>query len=119
PEDDAENTRWLAQLDARADVVRKSLPYRRVQVETLREDWPEKRAEAERRVHTFVERAKEQGGTAMFIPYRVQGLRRYERVLNGLSYVSDGVGLLPHPEVTQWIERQIVALRAKPFGGRT
>ncbi|PZR50419.1 MAG: hypothetical protein DI537_57865, partial [Stutzerimonas stutzeri] len=57
PGDDAENERWMAYLDARADAVRKSAPYRRVQVETLREDWPEKRKEAERRIRAFVQRA--------------------------------------------------------------
>lgn len=50
---DAVNERWLAYLDARANAVRKSAPYRRVQVETLREDWPEKRGRAERALDTL------------------------------------------------------------------
>ncbi len=90
--------------------MRRSQPFRRVQVETLREDWPEKRAEAERRVRTFVQRASDEGGTAIVIPFRVQGFGPYSRVLEGLRYVSDGTGLLPHPEVTHWIERQIAEL---------
>ena len=60
--DDVENKRWMAYLDARADAVRKSAPYRRVQVETLREDWPEKREPAERRIRDFVQHASASGG---------------------------------------------------------
>lgn len=123
--DDAENERWMAYLDARADAVRKSAPYRRVQVETLREDWPVKRKEAERRTRDFVKRASASGGNAIVIPYRVQGFGPYARVLRDLDYVSDGQGLLPHPNVAMWIEQQIKTLKAGPFrepagaGGRS
>lgn len=113
--DDAENERWMAYLDARADAVRKSAPYRRVQVETLREDWPEKREPAERRIRDFVKRTSASGGKAIVIPYRVQGFGPYARVLRDLDYVSDGRGLLPHPNVAKWIEQQIKALKAGPF----
>ena len=61
PGDDAENERWLKQLDARAEVVRKSLPFHAVQVATLREDWPDKRVEAEKRIRAFVERSAKEG----------------------------------------------------------
>lgn len=117
--DDAENERWMAYLDARADAVRKSAPYRRVQVETLREDWPEKREPAERRIRDFVKRASASGGKAIVIPYRVQGFGPYARVLGGLDYISDGQGLLPHPNVTMWIEQQIRALATGPFRAGT
>jgi sirohydrochlorin cobaltochelatase len=107
PGDDAENERWLAQLDARADVVRRALPFRRVQVETLREDWPEKRAEAEQRIREFVSRASRENGRALVVPFRVQGFGPYAKVLEGLEYASDGRGLIPDPEVTRWVARQI------------
>ena len=125
PGDDVENERWIAYIDARADAVRKSLPFRRVQVETLREDWPEKRKEAEERIRAFVKRVSDTGGRAIVIPFRVQGFGPYAKVLAGLDYVSDGQGLLPHPNVTMWIEQQIKALEAGPFrepasgGGRS
>lgn len=115
PEDDAENARWLAQLDARADAARQSLPFRRVQVETLREDWPEKRSEAQRRIRAFVQGATEHGATAIVLPFRVQGFGPYAEILEGLQYTSDGMGLIPHPQVTQWIERQIEMLRLASF----
>ena len=111
PGDDAENERWLKELDARAAVVRKALPFRAVRVETLREDWPEKRAPAEQRIRTFVEQSAKTGGRALVIPFRVQGFGPYAKVLEGLEYVSDGQGLIPHPSVTQWIAHQIETLR--------
>lgn len=111
PGDDDENARWVAELEARAEAIRRARPFRRVQVATLREDWPEKRAEAETRVQDFVARARAEGGTAIVIPFRVQGFGPYADVLKSLDYVSDGVGLLPADEVTHWMERQADALR--------
>lgn len=115
PGDDDENARWIAKLDDRAKAIRARLPFRRVQVETLREDWPEKRVDAERRIRAFVERAGAEGGVAIVIPFRVQGFGPYKKVLEGLTYASDGQGLIPHAEVTTWIERQIGTLEHGAF----
>src|SRR5690606_40608626 len=112
PADDDEDARWKAQLDERADLVR-ALGFRHVQVETLREDWPEKRKEAEARVRAYVEAAARDGGRAIVIPFRVQGFGPYEKVLAGLDYVSDGRGLVPHPAVAEWVRREAAALRAE------
>jgi sirohydrochlorin cobaltochelatase len=115
PGDDAENARWISTIDARAEAVRKAAPFRRVEVMTLREDWPDKRPEAERRARAFVERAKTEGGVAIVLPFRLQGFGPYKEVLKGLEYTSDGHGLLPHPNVTRWIDEQIGALDRGPF----
>lgn len=115
PEDDAENTRWLAHIDAQADAVRASLPFRRVRVETLREDWPDKRAVAEARIREFVRSTTETGGRAIAIPFRVQGFGPYADVLEGLDYAADGQGLLPHEAVTGWIRRETEALQSASF----
>ena len=56
--DDAENERWLAYMDRLAEQTRSTLPFHRVQVATLREDWPEKRVEAQRAVRRFVENSR-------------------------------------------------------------
>lgn len=115
PGDDGENTRWLARLDDRANAIRTRAPFRRVQAETLREDWPDKRAAAQARIRAFVQRATDEGGTAIVIPFRVQGFGPYAKVLEGLDYVSDQQGLIPHPEMGKWIEREVAALEAGPF----
>lgn len=112
PEDDAENTRWLEKIDRQADAVRKALPFRRVQVMTLREDWPEKREAAVRAVRDFVARASQEHGTAVVLPYRVQGFGPYAKTLAGLEYVSDGTGLVPNAQVAHWVQREAEALRA-------
>lgn len=115
PDDDAENKRWIEQIDARADAVRQALPFRRVQVDTLREDWPEKRAAAESRIRAFVERATRESGRAIVIPFRVEGFGPYGKVLDGLDYLADGRGLVPSPQVTQWVRRQAEELRGMDF----
>ena len=118
PEDDGENARWLSKLDALANAVRQRAPFRRVQVETLREDWPDKRVDAEKRIRGYVERAKSEKGTAIVIPFRVQGFGPYKEVLKDLDYTADGKGLIPHPEVTKWIDAQIATLHTGTFRDR-
>lgn len=115
PEDDGENQRWLARIDVRAEAVRRALPFRRVQVETLREDWPEKRADAEARIRAFVAEAGRDGGRAIVVPYRVAGFGPYVSVLKDLAYVSDGKGLIPSLGVERWVRRQIEELRPGPY----
>lgn len=118
PGDDAENQRWLDRIGERADAVRKAIPFRRVQVMTLREDWPEKREAANAEVRGFVERAAAEGGHAIVVPYRVQGFGPYAQVLEGLDYASDGKGLVPHPMVTEWVRSEAQALRDEGFDAR-
>lgn len=110
PGDDAENRRWLQRIDQRAERMRQALPFRQVRVETLREDWPEKRQAAEARIRDYVTRANSDGGRAIVIPFRVQGFGPYAKVLTGLDYVADRAGLVPDPEVGAWVDRQAAAL---------
>lgn len=115
PGDDAENQRWLTKIDARAEAMRMALPFRSVRVETLREDWPEKRKAARARIRAFVEEAGREGGRAIVIPYRVQGFGPYAEVLDGLDYEADGKGLVPSPQVERWARRQVEEMAAGPF----
>jgi hypothetical protein len=85
---------------------------------TLREDWPEKRQAAEQRVRDFVSKAASEGRRAIVIPFRLSGFGPYAEVLKGLAYESDGQGLLPHANVTQWIANQAELLRAGSFRGQ-
>jgi sirohydrochlorin ferrochelatase len=115
PEDDGENQRWLQRIDLRAEAVRGAAPFREVRVETLREDWPDKRVESEARIRAFMQQAAQDGGTAIVIPYRVQGFGPYAKVLEGHAYVSDGKGLLPSPQVERWVRRQVESLEKGAF----
>ena len=69
----------------------------------------------EEAVREFVARAGREGGRAIVIPYRVQGFGPYAKALDGLDYVSDGRGLVPHPQVTEWVRREAEALREGGF----
>lgn len=113
PGDDAENARWIEKIASRTASIRVAQPFRRVGVHTLREDWPDKRVAAEQEAREFVQRALRENGRALVIPFRVEGFGPYAKVFDGLDYGADGVGLLPHPNVTLWIERQIQELRGQ------
>lgn len=108
--DDAENARWLEKMDARAQRLRLEGGFHRVQVATLREDWPEKREPSAAAVRAFVEEAMSNGHTALVIPFRVFGFGPYAETLEGLDYRSDGRGLIPHPAVARWIDEQASVL---------
>ena len=106
PGDDAENEEWLRKLDALADSIRATGSFTSVAVHTLREDWEEKRAEAEQRIRAFVETQSKDKGRVLVIPFRLYGFGPYAEVLDGLSYEANGMGLLPSSMVTDWIIEQ-------------
>jgi hypothetical protein len=62
-----------------------------------------------------VKRAKQENGAALVITFRVHGFGPYAEVLQGCEYIADGKGLLPHPAVTRWIERQAALLQKGEF----
>ena len=104
PGDDAENNRWHANMNRRAQLLGEIGSFRKIRCETLREDWPERRNEAERRIREFVERANQDGGRCLVVPFRVSGFGPYKDVLAGLNYIADERGFCPHPNMTKWIE---------------
>jgi hypothetical protein len=115
--DDVEDARWIAAIEPLSGPLR-GLGFHSVRVETLREDWPERRAEAERRIRAFVEAETGEGRTVLVVPFRLAGFGPYHAVLDGLPYRADEMGLLPHEAVTAWIERQYLALAPLLVEGR-
>jgi len=113
PGDDAENERWLANISERAELLKRDGGFSEVKVATLREDWPEKREAAQQAVRDYVRQGNEAGRRVLVIPYRVHGFGPYAEALEGLDYVADETGLVPHPAVAQWIERQIQSLQVQ------
>lgn len=110
PEDNGENERWLSAIRGRTDLLQQQGGFNEIHVATLREDWPEKREAAQRQVRDFIAASRAAGRTPIVIPYRVHGFGPYAQALDGLDYVSDGKGLIPHPAVTRWIDDQIAEL---------
>lgn len=113
--DDAEHEQLVAAVGRQVHEVHRQLPFRRVLVEALREDWPEKRVAAEERIRAFVSTAGRDGVTPIVLPYRVQGFGPYAKVLEGLTYRANREGLLPHPKVTEWMARQARSLERGSF----
>lgn len=105
PGDDEENERWLADMRRRVERLRAIGPFIDIQCETLREDWPNRRVEAEHRIRTFVKSHGGLGRRVIVIPFRVAGFGPYGDVLEGLDYVADGRGFCPHPNMTLWIDQ--------------
>jgi sirohydrochlorin ferrochelatase len=113
--DDEENARWIAALEELVEPLREEFPFRAVEVQTLREDWDEKREVAEERIRSFAAKASAEGGRCLVIPFRVFGFGPYAEVLEGLNYVSAGRGLLQHEAVSTWMLRQANKLARGPF----
>lgn len=111
PGDDAEDQRWIAKISARTQLAKAQLGLADVQVFTLREDWEEKRIEAEQRIRHYVETANANNHEVIVVPYRVMGFGPYHEVLDGLDYRADETGLVPHANVDQWILNQATELR--------
>lgn len=112
PGDDAEDERWIAGMKQRLAGLSAVGVFRAVEVATLREDWPEKRAAAEKNIRAIVARGSAGGGKVVVVPFRVAGFGPYRDVLAGLDYVADGKGFLPHPSITRWIEETAESLLA-------
>ncbi len=110
PGDDEENARWLQYMEQRASRLRDSSRFHDIKVATLREDWPEKREAAEQEIRAYVAAVNAAGRTPLVIPFRVHGFGPYADVLEGLDYVADESGLIPHPGISRWIARQAEAL---------
>lgn len=111
PGADDENRRWLEKITRRTSNAGEQLGLREIRIFTLREDWPEKRREAEQEIRAYVEQANSRGLTPIVVPFRLQGFGPYERVLDELDYRADGLGLLPHSNVALWVSRQADQLR--------
>ena len=82
------------------------LGFERVIVHALAEDWSDLRAASEAHIRADVEAALADGLTPVVLPMRLSGFGPYAEVLDGLDYRSDGIGLLPHRAVTDWLRRQ-------------
>ena len=111
PGSDEENERWLAHISRAARPLAR-LGFREIRVETMREDWPERRAAARARIRAYVA-AGSAAGVVLVIPFRIAGFGPYAKVLEGLDYIADGRGLAPHPLLTTWIRRQALGCLAE------
>ena len=103
--DDRLNSHWVDRIEQISGEIRRIGSFQDIRVETLREDWRDKRKLAEQRIRDYVVE-EDHSGEVLVVPFRVYGFGPYESVLEGLSYRSDGRGLLPHPSVTEWLMKE-------------
>ena len=108
---DEEDARWVQKISQRTEVAKDVLGLRDIKVFTLREDWFAKRGEAENNIRTYIEAASKNGLIPIVVPFRVHGFGPYAKVLEGLDYKADGLGLLPHENVGLWVENQAEFLK--------
>ncbi len=110
PGDDEENKQWLIDMQRRTERLSSLGNFIDIQCETLREDWPGRRAEAEKRIRAFIQTQNDAGHRVIVIPFRVAGFGPYSEVLEGLDYIADQRGFSPHPNITTWVDQTARAL---------
>lgn len=112
PGDDTENATWIQRMNVLANQVRTAAPFHRVVVNTLREDWTNKRAIVEEELRSLIVAESAEGRTVLIVPFRLFGFGPYAEVFEGLSYRADSLGFLPDSRITGWIEDQFQQLTA-------
>jgi hypothetical protein len=107
PNDDAENSQWLADMRSLAKQVAASHHYVRIECATLRDDAPAAvREAATAELRKKIQNADNEGYHAIVVPL----LLSYGGIENGLRERLDGVEhilspkpLLPDPRIAQWV----------------
>lgn len=107
--DDSVNDHLLRRMDVISDLIREE-GFHEVAAKTLREDWAERRSEAEARIREWAADRAAAGLRVLVIPFRLSGFGPYADVLRGVDYAADGLGLIPHQAVTAWLRRRAQAV---------
>lgn len=111
---------WMANLRVVADSVRTWGGFRDVRVDLVRDDAPPAvRAEAVRRVRELIElQHLVTRQPVLVVPVLVsKGAISRDKLpndLRGLPIIYSGEPLLPHPEITRWIEDRVRDVRTQP-----
>jgi sirohydrochlorin cobaltochelatase len=110
PNDENENKLWLNDMEKLASYVHEKGRFKEVKAATWRSDAPETvKEKAAQELRVMVERDGKDG-RVIVIPHLlassgVEG--EIVKVLKGHSYSYNGKTLLPHPNITKWIEMQV------------
>ena len=107
--DDEGNQRWLDVVNSNIKHIQRglSLPFKTIKAMTLREDWPDKREQALVQIREEIEKGNRNGGRVLIISNRLYGSGPYQRLLEGSEFVMNGQGLVPHSNMTRWLEKGI------------
>ena len=83
-----------------------SQPFKKIISLALREDWPEKRENALNEIKKIIKEGNK-GGKVIVISNRLYGSGPYQHYLKGLNFKINLKGLAPHPNLTNWLEKEI------------
>ncbi|MGH7482961.1 MAG: sirohydrochlorin chelatase [Longimicrobiales bacterium] len=104
---------WMRNLRPVADSVARLTGFRDVKLGLVRDDAPAPvREEAVRRIREIIELQHQlTGRDVVVVPLLISkgyiSTRKLPADLSGLPIAYDGEGLLPHPELTNWIARRV------------
>ena len=110
PNDEKENRLWLADMEKLAYYVREKGYFKEVKVATWRSDAPKEIKErAIYELRSMIEMSGKDGKVIVVPHLLAMGGVESEIVeaLKGLSYVFNGKTLLPHSNITRWVEMQV------------
>ncbi len=104
-----ENQRWLEVINGNIEHIQKSLslPFRAMKAMTIREDWPDKRKKALVKIRKEIKKGNQNGGRVLIVSNRLYGSGPYQDLLKGAVFEMNGQGLVPHPNITRWLEKGI------------
>ncbi len=107
--DNKGNQRWLDVINGNIERIRKGLsrPFKSIRAMTLREDWADKREQALVQIRDEIEKGNRNGGRVLIISNRLYGSGPYHRLLKGSEFVMNSQGLVPHSNMTRWLEKGI------------
>lgn len=111
PNDEEENRLWLEDMGRLAYYVREKGVFRKVWVATIRMDAPkEVKQEAIYKLRLLVETSGKEGRVIIVPHFLAPGVEReIVKALEGLSYDFNEKTLLPHNNITRWVERKVEA----------
>lgn len=113
PVADEDAARWLEVMGRVGEHVKRRGEFAAVLSALLRDDAPAAiKEEANRQLREAV-RSASQRNRVLVVPLLIAsgGIEhKIPKLLSGLSYAYEGEALLPHPELSQWIARQVEAL---------
>ena len=107
PVSDEDNTAWLEDMGALAELMRQKTRLSRIEYLTVRDDAPKPiRNQAEAELRALVERVNGEGKNALIVPLLLsyggieKGIRKR---LEGLPYRMSSQALLPDDRLDQWV----------------
>ncbi len=106
--DDETNQHWLDITTRNIELIRQGLPrLKEIKAMTVREDWPDKREQALRQIKKETEKGNRNGGRVLIVSNRLYGSGPYQHLLEGARFEMNSQGLVPHPNITKWLEKGI------------